>query len=38
MPGYAATEVKIAGVLHEYSTIEGCRRTSSTSSSTSRAS
>src|SRR5258708_22379452 len=23
MPGYAATEVKIAGVLHEYSTIEG---------------
>src|ERR1700755_3517626 len=23
MPGYAATEVKISGVLHEYSTIEG---------------
>ena len=23
MPGYAATEVKIAGVLHEYSTIDG---------------
>jgi DNA-directed RNA polymerase subunit alpha len=23
MPGYAATEVQIAGVLHEYSTIEG---------------
>ena len=23
MPGYAPTEVKIAGVLHEYSTIEG---------------
>jgi DNA-directed RNA polymerase subunit alpha len=23
MPGYASTEVKIAGVLHEYSTIEG---------------
>ena len=23
MPGYAATEVKIGGVLHEYSTIEG---------------
>jgi len=23
MPGYAATEVKITGVLHEYSTIEG---------------
>jgi DNA-directed RNA polymerase subunit alpha len=23
MPGYAATEVKMAGVLHEYSTIEG---------------
>ena len=23
MPGFAATEVQIAGVLHEYSTIEG---------------
>ena len=23
MPGYAATEVKIAGVLHEYSTLDG---------------
>src|SRR3974390_249163 len=23
MPGYAATEVKMAGVLHEYSTIDG---------------
>ena len=23
MPGYAPTEVKIAGVLHEYSTLEG---------------
>src|SRR5574341_1073597 len=23
MPGYAATEVQIAGVLHEYSTIDG---------------
>ena len=23
MPGYAPTEVKIAGVLHEYSTIDG---------------
>ena len=23
MPGYAATEVKILGVLHEYSTIDG---------------
>src|SRR6187549_609541 len=23
MPGFSATEVKIAGVLHEYSTIEG---------------
>src|SRR5678809_563603 len=23
MPGYAPTEVKISGVLHEYSTIEG---------------
>src|SRR3990170_8783197 len=23
MPGYAATEVKISGVLHEYSTIDG---------------
>src|SRR5918912_3025977 len=23
MPGYAATEVRIAGVLHEYSTIDG---------------
>src|SRR5947209_16678073 len=23
MPGYAATEVKIAGVLHEYSTVDG---------------
>src|SRR5438046_9740012 len=23
MPGYAATEVQITGVLHEYSTIEG---------------
>src|ERR671926_1084548 len=23
MPGYAPTEVKITGVLHEYSTIEG---------------
>src|SRR5512132_4708010 len=23
MPGFAATEVKIAGVLHEYSTIDG---------------
>mgnify|MGYP002783724721 CR=1 FL=1 len=25
MPGYAPTEVKIAGVLHEYSTIDGVR-------------
>lgn len=25
MPGFAATEVKIAGVLHEYSTIDGVR-------------
>ena len=23
MPGYAATEVKISGVVHEYSTVEG---------------
>src|SRR5712672_4417817 len=23
MPGYAATEVKITGVLHEYSTLDG---------------
>ena len=23
MPGYAPTEVKISGVLHEYSTIDG---------------
>src|SRR3979409_326628 len=23
MPGYSATEVKMAGVLHEYSTIDG---------------
>ena len=23
MPGYAATEVRIAGVLHEYSTLDG---------------
>src|SRR5512144_2407523 len=23
MPGYAATEVKISGVLHEYSTLDG---------------
>jgi len=23
MPGYAATEVKMAGVLHEYSTLDG---------------
>ncbi|HET7160659.1 MAG TPA: DNA-directed RNA polymerase subunit alpha, partial [Burkholderiales bacterium] len=23
MPGFAATEVKMAGVLHEYSTIDG---------------
>jgi DNA-directed RNA polymerase alpha subunit len=29
MPGYAATEVKIAGVLHEYSTIEGVPRRAS---------
>src|SRR6476620_12743532 len=25
MPGYAATEVKIAGVVHEYSTLDGVR-------------
>ncbi len=25
MPGYAATEVKISGVLHEYSTLDGVR-------------
>src|SRR6201990_3709169 len=25
MPGYAATEVQIAGVVHEYSTLDGVR-------------
>jgi len=25
MPGYAATEVQLAGVVHEYSTLDGVR-------------
>ena len=30
MPGYAPTEVSITGVVHEYSTLEACGKTSLT--------
>src|SRR5687768_9445955 len=38
IPGYAITEVEIDGVLHEYTTVEGLRRTCWKSCSTSRTS
>jgi DNA-directed RNA polymerase subunit alpha len=37
MVGHAPTEVTIAGVVHEYSSIDGVQKMSSTSCSTSRA-
>ena len=37
MVGYAPTEVTIAGVLHEYSTVDGVQKTWLASCSTSRA-